>query len=184
MYYSYEAIMVNEFSDLEYSCSTSDLVPSGPNIDSIGNQVCAIAGAMTGKATVSGADHLRVQYDFDASHLWRNVGVNLGIFVFFAISTGVSMEMYKPPPGKSSTVQYRKRDATVQDNASPNDNEIEKGIGVDPGELSRVLEFSEDRLNKMYTHDGRTLAWKDLSLDVEAGGEPKRLLNNLSGESI
>jgi len=32
------------------------------------------------------------------------------------------------------------------------------------------------------THNGRTLAWKGLTLELKVGGEAKRLLDGLSGE--
>lgn len=184
MYYTYESVMVNELSDLEYLCSSSDLAPSGPSFTNISNQVCPVAGAITGQVTVSGADHLRVQYSFDISHLWRNAGINIAVFIFFAISTGVSMELYKPPAGKVSTVQYRKRDVATPTKELSSDSEIEKGAIDEQGNNPGVGDFSEDRLNRMATHNGRTLVWKNLSLDIEVGGEQKRLLNDLSGKSL
>lgn len=182
MYYAFESIMVNEFSDLAYLCSTADLAPYGQGFDSISNQVCAVAGAVTGEGTVSGANHLLVQYGFEASHLWRNVGINLGLFVIFAVSTGVGMEWHKPPAGRAATVYFRKKDLYVGGEDMSSVNEVEKGGTEAPVHTSGVLGTGEDKLNRMATHQGRTLMWKNLSLDIEVGGEQKRLLDDLSGK--
>jgi len=80
--------MVNEFADLTYQCSLSDLAPSGPEYGSIANQVCTVPGSIPGEGTVSGISYLQAQYGFEASHLWRNFGINFGIFVFMAVVTG------------------------------------------------------------------------------------------------
>lgn len=80
--------MVNEFGDLSYTCSETDLAPSGPGYGSITNQVCAVQGAVPGESLVSGAAYVREQFDFQVSHLWRNVGINAAIFAFFALCTG------------------------------------------------------------------------------------------------
>lgn len=88
LYYAYESAVVNEFGDLSYTCSNGDLVPSGLGYDSIANQVCAVQGATPGSALVSGAAYVEDQFGFQVSHLWRNVGINAGFFVFFALCTG------------------------------------------------------------------------------------------------
>lgn len=86
MYYGYESVMINEFRSLNYTCSESDLAPNGQSY-SISNQVCAVRGAVAGESSVSGIAILREQYDFSASHLWRNVGINAGLMIFFVILT-------------------------------------------------------------------------------------------------
>jgi len=80
--------MVNEFGNLSYTCSESDLAPSGPGYASIAQQVCAVKGAIPGESMVSGAAFVREEYGFYVSHLWRNVAINASIFVFFAVCTG------------------------------------------------------------------------------------------------
>lgn len=80
--------MVNEFADLTYQCSPSDLAPGGFEYGSSANQVCAVPGSVPGESTVSGISFLQAQYGFEASHLWRNFGINCGIFVFMAVVTG------------------------------------------------------------------------------------------------
>jgi ABC-type multidrug transport system permease subunit len=84
MYYAFEALMINEVGTTAYECTSSDLVPRGQTYTDVAYQACAIAGSEPGRAVVEGASYLKVYYDFDNSHLWRNVGINSGFFIFFA----------------------------------------------------------------------------------------------------
>lgn len=81
--------MVNEFRNVSYRCSPSDLVPSGPEYTNITNQVCTVAGSRTGEELVLGISYLQAQYGFEKSHLWRNVGINAAIFVFLSFCSGL-----------------------------------------------------------------------------------------------
>jgi ABC-type multidrug transport system permease subunit len=80
--------MVNEFGSLGYQCSSSDLVPSGPDYTDIAHQVCTVVGSEPGNRLLSGASYIHAQYGFQLSHLWRNVGINAALFVFFALCSG------------------------------------------------------------------------------------------------
>lgn len=80
--------MVNEFRDLSYQCSASDLAPSGPGYTDIAHQVCTVVGSQPGDRLLSGASYIHAQYGFQTSHLWRNVGINAALFVFFALCSG------------------------------------------------------------------------------------------------
>lgn len=80
--------MVNEFRNLSYQCSLSDIVPSGATYTNIVNQVCGVVGSVPGELSISGMSFLEAQYGFDRNHLWRNVGINAGLFIFFALCSG------------------------------------------------------------------------------------------------
>jgi ABC-type multidrug transport system permease subunit len=80
--------MVNEFRDLSYQCSPSDLVPSGAAYTSIANQVCGVVGSQPGELSISGTSYLQAHYGFKRNHLWRNVGINAALFLFFALCSG------------------------------------------------------------------------------------------------
>lgn len=88
MYYAFESLMINEIGTQQYACSPSDIIPQGPNYNNITNQACAIQGSEPGNNFVEGSAYLRVLYGFDNSHMWRNVGINAGLFVVFAVLVG------------------------------------------------------------------------------------------------
>jgi ATP-binding cassette subfamily G (WHITE) protein 2 (PDR) len=68
VYYALESLLVNEFAGREYFCS--QLIPSGPGymgVDAM-EQICSVVGSVAGEKYVSGQEHIRLSYGFQASH--------------------------------------------------------------------------------------------------------------------
>lgn len=199
--------MVNEFGNLQYTCSPSDLAPNGASFDLIENQVCAVPGAVPGQALVSGAAYVRDQYGFEVSNLWRNVGINAAFFVFFALCTrwvisqkcheerswllvldlltrlpSIGMENYKLPVGRLATIFYKAEPKDVMSKMNGNSADSEKGSSSDdyvPPTSTGPAIGPQSR--EVSSHTGRTLVWKNISLDLKLNGEEKCLLDDLSG---
>ncbi|KAI0023474.1 ABC transporter PeaB1 [Xylariomycetidae sp. FL0641] len=180
LYYAYESAMVNEFGNLNYSCSVADLAPSGIGYDSIANQVCAVQGGEPGQQFVSGAAYLEDQYGFYVSNLWRNVGINAAFFVFFAVCTGLGMERYKLPAGRLATIFYKAEPHQVASLTGSDMSDKEKGSTNDQDYPPKGPQVESD-LHTVSSHNGRSLAWTNITLDLKTKGEEKRLLNNLNG---
>ncbi|KAF7594854.1 hypothetical protein BBP40_008184 [Aspergillus hancockii] len=177
MYYAFESLMINEVGSTAYECSPSDLVPRGPSYVDISHQACAVQGSVPGRRLVEGASYLRSNYDFDNSHLWRNVGINLGFFVFFAILVGLGMELFKPPAGLLATVFYRRSVRDIPSSpSSGSDGDMEAQRSASPTRkvLSSTNEVNAGRV-------GHSFAWKDLHLTIRMKGEEKTLINQLNG---
>ena len=84
MYYAYESIMLNEFTSLSFVCTQANTVPHGAGYDNSGFQTCAVSGSTPGQLSVAGEAYVASEYGFVPDHLWRNVGINAGFFLFFA----------------------------------------------------------------------------------------------------
>ncbi|KAL1636602.1 hypothetical protein SLS56_001187 [Neofusicoccum ribis] len=177
LYYAFESVMANEFGDLDYACSNSDLTPHGASYNSIASQVCAVPGALPGQAYVSGSAYLEGQYGFRVSNLWRNVGINAAFFVFFALCTAFGMERYKLPAGRLATVFYKTEPrAGVSERSSLASDSEKSGMDDDVPPVARVAVKAQ----AVSSHDGRTLAWKNIGLELKVHDETKRLLDDLS----
>ncbi|KAJ5753797.1 CDR ABC transporter [Penicillium nucicola] len=181
LYYAFESVMVNEFGDLSYDCSSSDLVPSGPDYNDIAHQVCTVVGSQPGDSLLSGASYIHAQYGFEQSHLWRNVGIIAALFVFFALCSGIGMEMLKTPAGQLATVFYKSGPRGVNrnhitDNETGQINAVE-GVNIPPENNS-----NESRSQQVQDPEkSHTLAWTNLSLDLKTKEGARLLLNSLNG---
>jgi ATP-binding cassette, subfamily G (WHITE), member 2, SNQ2 len=178
--------MVNEFADQSYLCSSSDLAPSGTNFADMSHQVCAVAGSIPGRDTVRGSTYIEANYGLGVGNLWRNVGINIAIMIFFTVWTGVAMELHRPPAGKAATVHYRTLSSSSSTKtvtgSDTSDADIEKGVTEQSVTNVRGgLGPSGNRDSLIESHQGRTLSWRNLSLDIDVGGESKRLLQDLNG---
>lgn len=87
LYYGFESVMINEFANLSYECSSSDLVPSGTEYTNFANQVCAVVGSEPGQRLLSGMTYIQAQYGFEKANLWRNLGINAAFFIVFGLAS-------------------------------------------------------------------------------------------------
>src|SRR5208282_6690876 len=92
--YGFEALMVNEFHNLELLCVPPQLVPP---YGTPTNQGCTLPGAVAGSPIVNGEAYLQAQLKYSYSHLWRNVGIILAFWAFFVLMTLFGMEMTLKP---------------------------------------------------------------------------------------
>ncbi|KJZ79725.1 hypothetical protein HIM_01194 [Hirsutella minnesotensis 3608] len=179
MYYAFESVMLNEFAGSEYQCSDQDTVPRGPNYNDSAFQTCALQSSKPGNLLLPGRDYLTAMYDFWPSHLWRNVGINLAFFGFFALCVA---QRFKTPAGRLSTIFYSRDVVQPKSPKSASLTDEEKSPKQD-------LQFTEPpypQENKKTPSNGikstgHRFVWKDLCLDVQTGGETRRLLSNVSG---
>lgn len=72
--------MVNEFHGYAaVPCAAGSITPSGAGYGTAANQVCAVTGSVPGVLTVSGPAYLSASYSYTYSHLWRNLGIIIGM---------------------------------------------------------------------------------------------------------
>ncbi|KAF2274688.1 ABC drug exporter AtrF [Westerdykella ornata] len=105
--YGFEALMANEFYNLEIQCVPPFLVPQVPNA-SPQYQSCTIQGSTPSSLTVSGANYISVAYGYSRSHLWRNFGFICAFFGFFVFLTALGMELQKPNKGGGAVTIYKR----------------------------------------------------------------------------
>jgi ABC-type multidrug transport system permease subunit len=75
--------MINEFDGQFYDCS--QFVPAGPAYTGTTGtqQVCNAVSAVAGQDVISGTDYIRTAYNYIPSHRWRNIGIVVGMMIFF-----------------------------------------------------------------------------------------------------
>lgn len=71
--YGFEALMVNEFHNREFSCA--QMVPNGPGYADLpsASQICSVVGAQSGSLMVNGDNYINLSFGYWNSHKWRSV---------------------------------------------------------------------------------------------------------------
>ncbi len=108
--YGFEALMSNEFHNLQIQCVPPYLVPQGPGA-APQYQSCLIRGSQPGQTTVNGADYIMTAFTYTRAHLWRNFGIIAGFWLFFVFLTAVGMEMQKPNAGGGAVTIFKRGQA-------------------------------------------------------------------------
>ncbi|PWN90960.1 hypothetical protein FA10DRAFT_267384 [Acaromyces ingoldii] len=200
--FTFEILMTNEFRKLK-NVPCLSLVPSGPGYENVSpaNQVCAVTGGQPGATTIDGSEYLEVNYGYTFAHSGRNAGITIAFFIFFMIIYCFASEWQKDPAatggrmvflrskapkyaldaayavgdlesdgekgGSSSAASSPKTDADVE-KMSP--NAIAAAEAKEDEEVKRAIHASDD-----------VFSWHNVNFDILIKGEPRKLLNNVSG---
>ncbi|KAL3427948.1 ABC-2 type transporter [Phlyctema vagabunda] len=183
--YAFEALFVNELHGQEYLCSS--LAPSGGNYVQVGNTfTCAVAGAVVGRTTVSGDDYLDAAFQYSYSHIWRNLGFMFAFMIFFLSVYLLATEFNSATDSSAEVLVFRRghvpSDLLAADKAARNDGEAA------PATTGGVIDEKDGNQDAQQTEQVQALApqtdvftWKDVCYDIKIKGEPRRLLDNVSG---
>jgi ATP-binding cassette subfamily G (WHITE) protein 2 (SNQ2) len=105
--YAFEALMANEFYNLKIQCVPPMLVPLGP-LASPNHQSCTVVGSQPDEPFVIGSSYILIAYSYSRAHLWRNIGIIIGFWIFFVIVTAVGMEFQKPNAGGGAVTIFKR----------------------------------------------------------------------------
>lgn len=172
--------MAAEFHNVNFTCATGSIVPSGSDYSDVAYQTCAYAGSQIGSTLVNGDDYLATQFGFYYSHVWRNFGILCLFTVVFIGLTCWLSEVMEWELDSAGPIQYKNASGRLFDRKKTVSTDEEKRpVSVDPkgppigsphGEAEQTLAATES-----------TFTWADLELNVLIGKETRTLLNNVCG---
>jgi ATP-binding cassette subfamily G (WHITE) protein 2 (PDR) len=179
--YAFEGLFVNELHGRTFECS--NIVPTGPGYQHVGFQfVCAVAGAFPGNLTVSGDAYLQSQFQYSYSHIWRNLGFMFAFMIFFLFVYLFATEFNSTSSSTAEVLVFRRghvpRQLAAAEEAAKNDEEAPVQTGAVNAD---VQEKEQDEQVQALSPQTDVFTWKDVCYDIKIKGEPRRLLDNVSG---
>ncbi|KAF2971491.1 hypothetical protein GQX73_g2127 [Xylaria multiplex] len=169
--YAFGALMGSETGGLTLECVEPQFIPYGGNYEEI-YRGCSAPGSTPGQSTYSGAEYLKAQYGDFTQHIWRNVGIVIAFWIFFAIMASIGFELNLERAG-GSKILFEKR-AHLKSLSEREDKE--KGITCETIGIQMNEPQAEDRRT-----DGTVFTFRDINYFVHASGFEKQLLRNVSG---
>ncbi|KXS19841.1 hypothetical protein M427DRAFT_52687 [Gonapodya prolifera JEL478] len=182
LFYSFRALMANEFRGLVFTCADDYVVPPYPSVPAA-YKTCNLAGAKLGSLEVSGDDYISRAYGVDSSltATWTNFGGVFGLwFLFLSLSVLIS-EVSERGGSVVNRMIFKKlpKDPSAFTDAS-NDSSItiDDEKGADRGRQDRLL----TRVATSKITANVNLTWRNLNywVDAPAGGE-LQLLTDVTG---
>ncbi|KAF3941690.1 hypothetical protein ABW19_dt0210327 [Dactylella cylindrospora] len=178
--YSFETLMVNEFSGRQYTCSS--YIPSGPGYENAtgDSRVCAANSAVAGQEFVSGDDYINVSFAYYKENMWRNLGIIWAYVVFFCAIYIIATDRITAAKSKGEVLVFKQGRQPVADkkkgddieDASPKDAAREQALGA---VLSREISVAAIQKQTAIFH------WKDVVYDIPVKNGERRLLDHISG---
>ncbi|RLV93785.1 Multidrug resistance protein CDR1 [Spathaspora sp. JA1] len=184
--YAFESLMVNEFSDRYFECA--NFVPSGGPYDSISinNRVCTIVGAQPGESLVSGTLYLKLSYNYENVHKWRNLGICIGYAFFFLGIYIMLTEFNKGAMQKgeialflrSSLKKLKKRKELLSKGQDLENSTNEKVPLTD--DLKDMTESNSSSTEELTT-EKEIFFWRDLTYEIRIKKEDRIILDHVDG---
>ncbi|KAI5861149.1 ATP-binding cassette transporter [Durotheca rogersii] len=174
--YGYESLMVNEYHNRNFTCSS--YIPNYPGLDAV-NVACNAVGAVPGQNYVNGDYYINTAYKYYHSHKWRNVGIIIAMMVFNHIVYFVASEYVTARKSKGEILVFRR--GFVPKHSTKGGSDVEKSL---TGPVHAVLEKpTEYDSGKEGAFQGSTsiFHWRNVCYDIKIKGKPRRILDNVDG---
>lgn len=183
--YAFEALVVNEFHNRDYTCD--EFIPRNDvegyaDIPSA-NRVCSAVGAIEGQSAVNGDRYAEMNFDYKWENRWRNFGIVIAWTVLFLITYMVSAELVSEKKSKGEVLVYRRghKPAAVA-NAEKKHSDPEAAMA----HIGPIV--TTERTRSRTAKDGGILQeqtsvfqWHDVCYDVKIKTETRRILDHVDG---
>lgn len=174
--YSFESLMVNEFSGRQFPCSL--YVPSGlPQYNNapLSSKICADKGAVAGQNFVDGDAYINTTYQYYKEHLWRNFGILVAFYVFFLFLYIITSEFIRAKPSKGEILVFPRRNIPAFAKKAPNDDA--ENTSTEKGQVESGSHDQTANLAKQTS----IFHWENVCYDIKIKGKPRRILDGVDG---
>ncbi|KIW34417.1 uncharacterized protein PV07_01195 [Cladophialophora immunda] len=175
--YAFESLLVNEVHGRNFPCAPTSLVPPYGT----GNHFqCAVAGAVAGQTTVSGDAWVKSSYGYSYSHIWRNLGFLFAFMIFFFAIYFIATELNSDTTSTAEFLVFRRGHVPSYLQGGKND---EERMHTDEKGLSTANPVDEKQAEEVKALPAQKdiFTWRNVTLDIKIKGEPRRLLDGVSG---
>ena len=168
---AFSAMMENEFSRIQMTCTEDSLIPAGPGYDDVNHQVCTLPGSKPGTLDVSGTDYVVQGFSYNPTELWRNWGIIMALIIFFLIMNVVLGEIVKHGMGGNTATTFQKP------------NEERKKLNADLAQKrdARREARKETSDSEIKIKSERVLTWENLCYEVPVPSGSRQLLDHVFG---
>lgn len=176
--YGYEAIMVNEYHDRNFTCSTylpSYGVPGTPNV------ACSAVGAVPGDMFVNGDAYISSSYSYQHSHKWRNVGIIIAMAFFNHLVYFLASEYVSAKKSKGEVLVFRRGYLTKHANKTAEDIEALPLSGPVSTVLERPGGYEPSQEKEGFRGSTSVFHWSNVCYDIKIKKETRRILDHVDG---
>lgn len=177
--YAFEALMINEFHNKRIPCSPERFVPVGPSYQNITpeQRICSTTGAAAGADYIDGDTYLRVNFEYEASHLWRNLGIMFALMVFGCANYLICTEYISAKKSKGEVLLFRRGKVPDLGLKKPDEESTADDRITSEAVLTRTKTVPE--APPSIVKQTAVFHWDAVNYDIKIKGEPRRLLDDV-----
>ncbi|KAM6513590.1 Multidrug resistance protein [Fusarium falciforme] len=183
--YAFEALVVNEFHNRQYTCD--EFIP---NIEVPGygdipaeNRVCSAVGAVEGLPYVDGDRYALLNFDYKWENRWRNFGIVLAWTALFLFTYMICAELVSEKESKGEVLVYRRghKPAAIA-NAEKKHSDSEAAMAhIGPVVTAKRTRSRTQKEGGMLQEQTSVFQWHDVCYDVKIKAETRRILDHVDG---
>ncbi|ORY64165.1 ABC-2 type transporter-domain-containing protein [Pseudomassariella vexata] len=175
IFYAFEMLVANEFHGREIDCAT--IVPSYTSLEG-DSFICSAIGAVAGQRSVNGDAYISTSYQYSYDHVWRNFGILVAFLIGFMMIYFVATELNSSTNSAAEMLVFQRGrvPAHLLKSRKPTGDDVETA-GEELGEKGNEKDTQVNAVEPQKD----IFTWRDVVYDIEIKGEPRRLLDNVSG---
>lgn len=176
--YSFESLMINEFSGRQFDCAA--YVPSGPGYGNtpLSSKICSGKGAVAGQDYIDGDRYLEVSFEYYRSHLWRNFGILLGFLFFSLAAYVVCSELVRAKPSKGEILVFPRGKIPAFAKKVHQEGDLENSHVSEKLKMGRS---EDDNHVGAIVKQTSIFHWQDVRYDIKIKGQNRRILDHVDG---
>jgi ATP-binding cassette subfamily G (WHITE) protein 2 (PDR) len=173
--YGFEALMVNEFHNRDFTCD--QFVPSGPGYDQATGleRACMTIGSVPGQPYVNGDAYINSAFEYYAKNKWRNFGI-MWVFMFGLMFVYLAGTEYITAKKSKGEVLVFRRGHKVPAAKSRSQEDLESA-----GEARPVAVQSQSGNIAIIERQTAIFQWEDVCYDINIKKEHRRILDHVDG---
>lgn len=177
--YAFESLMINEFHNRQFPCTT--FVPRGSPYDNVTplQHVCSTVGSVAGQNFVDGDAFINTSYEYYHSHLWRNLGILFAMMVASCAMYLFATEFISAQRSKGEVLLFRR--GLLPSIVMNNDEE--EIIDDRPTAQGTVAEktITGGEIPPSIQKQTAVFHWEAVNYDIKIKSEGRRLLDDVDG---
>jgi ABC-type multidrug transport system fused ATPase/permease subunit len=129
-----------------------------------------------------GDDYIATAYSYYYSHVWRNFGILLGFLFAFMALYFVCVELNSETTSTAEALVFRRGyvPSYMDESSNTNVKDEERGEVEKRGAPEGSKDTTDDNFDVIAPQTD-IFTWRDVDYDIEIKGEPRRLLDHVSG---
>ncbi|KAI1432769.1 ABC-2 type transporter-domain-containing protein [Xylaria sp. CBS 124048] len=182
--YAYESVMINEFRNRRFPCST--LVPSGPSYTgaALESKICTVVGASAGQSYVDGNVYLAEKFRYFPNHLWRNLGIIIAMTTIVCVLHLICAQYIPAERSKGDIQRFRHPRDSAKHNSDTETGSLSR-VTQDIGKLNGQDHPITEKVSVATPTtpvQSSLFHWNELSYEVKlGGGKTKKILDRIDG---
>ncbi|PSN69556.1 ABC transporter-like protein [Corynespora cassiicola Philippines] len=175
--YAFESLMINEFHDRTIPCTR--FIPQGPGYSDASpeEKICATTGAAAGADFIDGDTYLAVNFNYEASHLWRNLAIMIALMVFGCFGYLVASEYISAKKSKGEVLLFRRN--RVPRLQAKLDEEANSDDRLNTYVLSQEKALSKARAG--IQNQTAIFHWNSVCYQIKIKKEERKILQDVDG---